>query len=117
MVNNNISNGSAQLNLIFSALSDPTRRAMLLKLADTEQSIASLSSPFDISKSAVTKHIKVLEKAGLLKRTIDGRVHHCQLTVEPLHAASDWMAFYQQFWHNKLDALDSYLTTNPKDKN
>ena len=110
MVNNYISHDSAQLNLIFSALSDPTRRAMLLKLADKEQSITSLSAPFDISKSAVTKHIKVLEKAGLLKRTIDGRVHHCRLAVDPLNAASDWMAFYQKFWDTKLDSLNNYLT-------
>lgn len=115
MVNNNISQNSAQLNLIFSALSDPTRRAMLLKLADKEHSIADLSAPFDISKSAVTKHIKVLEKAGLLKRTIDGRVHHCRLTVDSLHAASDWMAFYQKFWNNKLDALDSYLASSERE--
>jgi len=115
MVNNNISHDSAQLNLIFSALSDPTRRAMLLKLADKEQSVADLSAPFDISKSAVTKHVKVLENAGLLRRTISGRVHHCRLAVDPLHAASDWMAFYQKFWHNKLDALESYLVTE-KDK-
>jgi DNA-binding transcriptional ArsR family regulator len=104
-----------QLNLVFSALSDPTRRAMLLKLTEQEHSITELSAPFNISKSAVTKHIKVLEKAGLLKRTIDGRVHHCRIKVEPLHAASDWMAFYQKFWHNKLDALDSYLTSANKD--
>jgi DNA-binding transcriptional ArsR family regulator len=116
MVNNSISHDNAQLNLIFSALSDPTRRAMLLKLADKEQSIADLSSPFNISKSAVTKHVKVLEKAGLLRRTIDGRTHHCRLAVDPLHAASDWMAFYQKFWHTKLDALDSYLLSSEKDK-
>jgi DNA-binding transcriptional ArsR family regulator len=115
MVNNNITHDSAQLNLIFSALSDSTRRAMLIKLADKEHSIADLSAPFDISKSAVTKHIKVLEKAGLLRRTIDGRVHHCRLTVDPLHVASDWMAFYQKFWDSKLDALDSYLLKD-KDK-
>jgi len=115
MVNNNISHDSAQLNLIFSALSDPTRRAMLLKLAGKEHSIADLSAPFNISKSAITKHIKVLEKAGLLRRTINGRVHHCRLAVDPLHAASDWMALYQKFWHNKFDALDSYLTSE-KDK-
>jgi DNA-binding transcriptional ArsR family regulator len=115
MVNNNFSQNSAQLNLIFSALSDPTRRAMLVKLADKEHSIADLSAPFDISKSAVTKHIKVLEKAGLLRRTIDGRVHHCRLQAEPLDAASDWMAFYQKFWNTKLDALDSYLSKD-KDK-
>ena len=91
MVNNSISHDNAQLNLIFSALSDPTRRA-------------------------VTKHVKVLEKAGLLRRTIDGRTHHCRLAVDPLHAASDWMAFYQKFWHTKLDALDSYLLSSEKDK-
>lgn len=83
---------------------------MLLKLADKEYSIADLSAPFNISKSAVTKHIKVLEKAGLLQRTIDGRVHHCRLSVDPLHVASEWMAFYQKFWNSKFDALDSYLT-------
>ena len=115
MVNNNITHDSTQLNLIFSALSDPIRRAMLLKLVDKQQSIADLSAPFDISKSAVTKHIKVLEKAGLLKRTIDGRVHHCELAVSPLHVASDWMTFYQKFWDTKLDALDSYLTSSKKD--
>jgi len=116
MVNNSISQDSAQLNLIFSALSDSTRRAMLLKLADKEQSIADLSAPFNISKSAVTKHVKVLENAGLLRRTIHGRVHHCRLAVDPLHTASDWMAFYQKFWNSKLDALDSYLTSSEKDK-
>jgi len=115
MVNNDIPHDSAQLNLIFSALSDPTRRAMLLKLADKEHSIADLSAPFNISKSAVTKHIKVLEKAGLLRRTIDGRVHHCRLAIDPLHAASEWMTFYQKFWHTKLDALDSYLSSEKDD--
>lgn len=111
MVNYNISQDSAQLDLIFSALSDSTRRAMLLKLADKEQSIADLSAPFNISKSAVTKHVKVLEKAGLLQRTIEGRVHNCRLAVDPLHTASDWMAFYQKFWNNKLDSLDSYFNS------
>jgi len=105
-----------ELNLIFSALSDPTRRGMLLKLAEEEQSIAELSTPFNISKSAVTKHIKVLENAGLLKRTVDGRVHHCRLQAEPLHVATDWMAFYQVFWNNKLNALNAYLTSEPNPK-
>lgn len=100
----------SELSLIFSALSDPTRRQMLKRLAEQEQSIAELSAPFGISKSAVTKHIKVLENAGLLKRTIDGRIHHCKLQAEPLNVATDWMKFYQKFWNKKLDALDSYLT-------
>lgn len=104
-----VNNKETELNLIFSALSDPTRRAMLLRLAQEEQAIAELSAPFNISKSAITKHIKVLENAGLLKRTIDGRVHHCRLQTQPLQVASDWMEFYQKFWNEKLDALDDYL--------
>ncbi len=104
MVNNN-----EQLNTIFSALSDPTRRAMLTRLAGNEMSVAELSQPFPITKSAVTKHIKALEKAGLLQRSIQGRVHHCRINVVPLKQASEWMQFYEQFWDEKLDALDAFL--------
>ncbi len=97
------------LNLVFSALSDPTRRAMLKRLGQDEMSIADLSEPFKMTKSAITKHVKVLENAGLLKRTIDGRVHHCRLNIAPLEKASDWMKFYKSFWNEKLDNLDEYL--------
>lgn len=109
IVHQMVNNREDKLNLIFSALSDPTRRAMLVSLAKSEQSIAELSAPFDISKSAITKHIKVLENAGLLKRTVDGRVHHCRLEVKPLKTASSWITFYEKFWNEKLDALDAYL--------
>lgn len=112
MVNNN----ETELNLIFSALSDPTRRAMLLSLAQEEQAIAELSAPFDMSKSAITKHVKVLENAGLLRRTIDGRVHHCRLQTEPLQVASEWMDFYQKFWNEKFDAMDAYLAKQKDQK-
>jgi DNA-binding transcriptional ArsR family regulator len=98
-----------QLNQIFSALSDPTRREMLKRLQSEDMSVADLSSPFPISKSAITKHVKVLENAGLLKRTVDGRVHNCHLEPEPLKQVSDWMKYYEQFWSNKLDALDAFL--------
>ncbi|MBL4795305.1 MAG: winged helix-turn-helix transcriptional regulator [Pseudomonadales bacterium] len=104
-----VNNKEQQLNLIFSALSDPTRRAMLKRLADDEMSVAELSLPFKLSKSAVTKHLKVLEKAGLLNRTINGRVHHCRMDATPLETASEWMTFYKAFWNDKFDALDSYL--------
>lgn len=97
------------LNDIFSALSDPTRRAMLARLAREEMSVAELSKPFRITKSAITKHLKVLEKAGLLHRTIEGRVHRCRLDPEPLHAVSEWVGFYEKFWNKKFDALDAYL--------
>ena len=72
-------------------------------------SVAELSKPFDITKSAVTKHLKVLESAGLLRRRIEGRVHHCQLQPEPLEAVSDWVKTYEKFWSEGLDRLDAYL--------
>lgn len=105
-----VNNDSAKLNQLFGALSDPTRRAMLQRLAQEEVSVAELSKPFELSKSAITKHLKVLENAGLLRRTIDGRVHHCRLNPEPLEEASEWISFYKQFWENKLNNLESYLT-------
>lgn len=98
-----------QLNQIFSVLSDPTRRAMLKRLEQGEMSVADLSHPFDMTKSAITKHVKILENSGLLKRTIEGRIHYCRLEAEPLKSASEWMKFYERFWSNKLDALDTFL--------
>lgn len=103
-------NKSERLNLTFSALSDPTRRAMLKRLGSGEMSVADLSKPFDITKSAITKHVKTLENAGLLKRTIDGRVHYCRVDPKPLKQASEWMKFYESFWNEKLDALDQFLS-------
>ena len=99
----------SELNTIFSALSDPTRRAMLSRLVNEDMSVADLSQPFAMTKPAITKHIKVLEKAGLLSRTIEGRVHRCRIKPEPLKAVSKWVSFYEQFWNKKLDALDHYL--------
>lgn len=104
-----------QLNQIFSALSDPTRRSMLLSLAEEEMSVTDLSRPFDMTKSAITKHLKVLENAGLLGRTIEGRIHRCRLKPKPLAAVSEWVTFYEKFWNNKLDTLDMYLTGKKTD--
>ena len=98
-----------QLNLIFSALSDPTRRAMIARLRETEMSVAELSKPFDMTKSAITKHVKILENAGLLKRRISGRVHHCRLEAQALQEANEWLQFYESFWNDKLDALEVFL--------
>lgn len=82
---------------------------MLFRLADEEMSVADLSKPFHMSKSAITKHLKVLENSGLLSRTIEGRVHRCRLEPKPLAAISEWVSFYEKFWNNKFDALDAYL--------
>jgi len=97
------------LNNTFSALSDPTRRAIVTKLAEGETSILELAAPFDMSLPAVSKHIRVLEKAGLLVRRKQGRVHYCRLNAQPLREAATWLAFYQQFWDARLDALATFL--------
>jgi DNA-binding transcriptional ArsR family regulator len=95
---------------------------MLSRLANGEMSVADLARPFSLSKPAITKHLKVLEKAGLMRRKINGRVHLCSLEPESLSQVSHWLAYYEQFWNTKLDALDSFLTTAqrssvPKDVN
>lgn len=115
MVNNRV----AQLDLIFSALSDATRREMLLRLSAGEMSVMELAAPFDMSKPAISKHLKVLEKAGLMRRQIIGRVHRCRLMPQPLSEVGEWIAFYQKFWDKKLDALDHYLkeTSEKKENN
>ncbi len=104
-----VNNKSQRLTTLFSALADPTRRAMLQRLARASMSVGELSSPFQISKPAVTKHLKVLERAGLLSRDKQGRVHHCKLEPAPLAQAADWLSYYQKFWETKLDGLDAFL--------
>ncbi|HAV76218.1 MAG TPA: transcriptional regulator [Anaerolineae bacterium] len=105
---------SVTLDTTFSALSDPTRRAIVSQLAAGEASITALASPFNMSLPAVTKHIRVLEQAGLLTRKKKGRVQYCRLNAEPLRDAAQWLAFYQQFWDAKLDALANFLEEDPK---
>jgi DNA-binding transcriptional ArsR family regulator len=100
------------LNNTFSALSDPTRRAIMSKLAEGDMPIMELAAPFDMSLPAVSKHIRVLEKAGLVIRRKEGRVHYCRLNAKPLRDAAKWLAFYQQFWVAKLDSLAKFLEEN-----
>ena len=100
---------SASLDNIFSALSHPTRRAIISQLAKGEISIMELASPFNMSLPAVSKHVRILENAGLLTRKKRGRVHYCRLNAYPLRDAAQWLVFYQQFWDTKLDALTNFL--------
>jgi len=100
---------STQLDFVFSALSDPTRRAIVAQLAHGETPIMELASPFQMSLPAVSKHIRVLEKAGLVLRRKDGRINYCRLNAKPLQDAAKWLVFYQQFWDAKLDSLASLL--------
>ena len=96
------------LDAVFGALSDRTRRRLLARLAHGPATVTELAAPFDMSLPAVSKHIKVLERSGLVRRTIDGRVHHCELDPEPLRRASDYVEQYRQFWDETLAALARY---------
>jgi DNA-binding transcriptional ArsR family regulator len=106
---------SERLNLVFHALSDPTRRAMLRQLANGEQSIGKLSTPFKMSFEGASKHVRALEAAGLVQRTVVGRTHVCRLRPAPLAAADEWLRFYEHFWDQRLDALDALLKAEDAD--
>lgn len=97
------------LSVTFAALADPTRRAMLLRLSQGEISVSALAEPFQMSLPAATKHLRVLERAGLVQKTRDAQRRPCRINVEPLKKATDWMAQYRQFWEGSLDRLDAYL--------
>jgi DNA-binding transcriptional ArsR family regulator len=98
-----------QLSATFSALADPTRRAILAKLAAGEASVNELAEPFKMTLPAISKHLKVLQKAGLITRGRDAQFRPCRLEAEPLKNASDWIGRYRQFWEESFDRLDDYL--------
>jgi DNA-binding transcriptional ArsR family regulator len=97
------------LDLTFSALGDSTRRAILARLALGDASVGELAAPFEMSLPAVSKHLKVLERAGLLARDRQGRVHRCRLDPEPMRRAEDWIGLHRRFWEERFDALNRYL--------
>jgi len=105
-----------QLDAVFHALSDPTRRAMLRALASGERNIGELAQPFEMSFPAVSKHVRVLEQAGLVRREVRGRSHMCQLAPEALADANGWFRFYEQFWTERFDALDALFKAAKADK-
>ena len=104
-----VDNESRSLDLVFHALSDPTRREILRMLTRGELTVGKLADPFKMSLAAVSKHIKVLEEAGLLMRARDGRIHRCTMNAGPLRQAQDVIRFYQEFWEGRFHALDRYL--------
>ncbi|WP_245156931.1 ArsR/SmtB family transcription factor [Lysobacter arenosi] len=109
ILNHMVEGNPQRLDAIFHALSDPTRRAMLRDLSGQQRSVGELAAPFDISLAAASKHIKVLERAGLVQREVQGRLHVCRLDARPLHAGVEWMRHYERFWNERLDALDALL--------
>ena len=97
------------LSMTFSALADPTRRAILARLSTGESSVSELAQPFEMSMSAITKHLKVLERAGLITRSRSAQWRPCQLQAAPLKEASGWVDQYRQHWEQSLDRLEIYL--------
>lgn len=98
-----------RLDAVFRALADPTRRSMLRDLARQPRTIGELAAPFDISLAGASKHIQMLERAGLIQREVQGRVHTCRLDARPLHAGAEWIRHYERFWNQKLDTLEALL--------
>jgi DNA-binding transcriptional ArsR family regulator len=103
------------LDQTFGALSDPTRRAILVRLAQGDATVGELAAPFDISLPAISRHLKVLEEAGLISNDRAGKHRRCKLRAEALHAAVDWLDFSRRFWNASLDRLEVRLK-NPREK-
>ncbi len=98
-----------RLSTTFAALADPTRRAILAKLSLGQAAVTELAKPFDMSLPAVSKHLKVLERAGLIARGRDAQWRPCQLAAGPLRIAAEWIDDYRRFWTESFDRLDDYL--------
>jgi DNA-binding transcriptional ArsR family regulator len=112
MVNSSVES----LDRVFHALADPTRRRMLRSLAAGERTVGELAEPFQMSLAAASKHIRVLERAGLVRRTVQGRTHYCRLNPKPLSSAHEWLSFYERFWNERLDALEALLRHPDRDR-
>lgn len=102
-----------RLDLAFGALAHPIRRGILARLSTGEASVAALAKPFKVSAPAITKHMRILEQAGLLSRKKRGREHRCRLEQERMKQAQEWIEAHRKFWNDKLDALELYLKENP----
>ncbi|TDQ41031.1 ArsR/SmtB family transcription factor [Aureibacillus halotolerans] len=109
IINHMVNNDQNNLNEIFSALSDPTRREMIQMVAEKERTVSELAEPFDMSLAGISKHIKVLERAHLIDRNIKGRVHILRLNAYSLSQVNEWLRFYEIFWDNRFDLLESEL--------
>jgi DNA-binding transcriptional ArsR family regulator len=104
------------LDRTFAALSDTTRRAILARLADGEATVGELARPFRVSRPAISKHLRVLERAGLVQRQRDGRVSRCELDAGPMRDAVRWMERYREFWGDRLDSLARHLERREPDE-
>ncbi len=111
MVNDLVPHNQTRLDQVFGALADPTRRAILERLCLGESTVTEIAAPFSSSLPAISKHLRVLEGAGLIARRSVGRQRICRLTPDAMENAADWINHYRRFWTAQLDALDQYLTS------
>lgn len=100
---------NTQLDQVFGALSDATRRGMLARLSQGEMNITTLAAPYKMSQPAISKHLRVLERAGLIERSRRGREHLIRANPKPAEQARDWISYYAEFWNQQFDAVDAYL--------
>jgi DNA-binding transcriptional ArsR family regulator len=100
---------TSDLNAVFGAVADPTRRAILARLANADARVTDLANHFPISLNSTSKHIRILERAGLVRRTVSGRDHVLSLNAAPLSEAAEWIEHYRQFWTERLAALDAFV--------
>jgi DNA-binding transcriptional ArsR family regulator len=107
---------STRLDNVFNALSDPTRRAILARLTDTDARVTDIAAEFPISLNSISKHIRMLERAGLVRRSIAGREHLLSLDAAPLSEAAMWIEHYRRFWEGRLAALEAFVTKQQKRK-
>ena len=104
-----------QLDRTFAALADPTRRSMLTRLSEGDCSVSELAEPYAMSMPAISKHLRVLERAGLVEQQREGRVRRCVLQAKPLRSAAEWVEAYRVFWENQFDNLEQLLEKQNKD--
>ena len=105
------------LDKVFLALSHPVRRQILARLAQDAATVTEIAEPFELSLNAISKHLKTLEKAGLIQREVMGREHYCQIRTKPLEEASRWLAaYYQAFWTGRLEAMEREIRSNKRSK-
>jgi DNA-binding transcriptional ArsR family regulator len=105
------------LDRTFHALANPTRREILARLVARKSTVLEIAEQFSMSLNGISKHLKVLEQAGLISREINGRTHYCSLEAEPLHEAGEWIGYYRQYWEKRLDALESFVESKKRAHN
>ena len=110
---NHVVEDLAEVDAVFHALSHPTRRDMLARLRRSDLTVGQLAGPLPVSLAAASKHVMVLERAGLVSRTVKGRTHVCRLTPDPLASAAAWLETYESYWNERLNALEQVLLDGP----